>query len=191
MNPVNSEQPTEPPAADGPWIVTKAEFSRLMNVSKPMVSKWIAESRLGAGARGDGRIDVAIACRSLGRPIPTRGVAIAADLMSGARPMVMTPPPADPPDDGEPDELLQSRIASARMKVEREQLDLDERRGRLVDRAAVEAAVEGKARRLRDAIMAVPGDVADQCVGLDASRIEQIMATRLERAINEQLTEGS
>lgn len=168
--------------ASGPWIVSKADFARLMGVSKPMVSKWVAESRMGAGLRADGSIDVAAACRSLGRAVPERGQAPVAALALAA------PVPAAnmADDDGASlDPLLESRIAAARLRVRRDELDLAEREGRLVDAATVRSTVESLSRQLRERVMAVPGDIADRCVGMSAARIELLLSESLESALNQ------
>lgn len=162
-----------PPADDAPWFVRKSDFARLMGVSKPMVSKWVNESRLGAGLRADGMIDVIAACRSLGRPVPDRGAA-------GDTPTLQLSDVV--PAGGDP--LLAARTASARLKVVKEELDLAERQGRLVDAAAVKSTVEALSRELRERVMAVPADIADRCVGMPAGRIEFLIAESLEAALN-------
>lgn len=89
------------------------------------------------------------------------------------------------PDDGddEPDALLQVRLSTQRVALRRQELDLAEREGRLVDAAAVAAETERLARELRGQVMLVPGDIADQCVGLQAGQIELIIAQALEGAL--------
>ena len=173
----------EPSAADvpsGPWIVSKAEFARLMGVSKPMVSKWVNGGSLGPALRQDERIDVRLACTNLGRPMPSGAPVITSADLASARPMG-----GARPDDGddEPDALLQVRLSTQRVALRRQELDLAEREGRLVDAAAVAAETERLARELRGQVMLVPGDIADQCVGLQAGQIELIIAQALEGAL--------
>lgn len=174
--------------AGAPWVVSKAEFARLMGVAKSMVSKWLGNGSLGPGARQDGRIDVRLACSNLGRPMPAAAPMVpradfAAAWAMGAPQTADADDADDDPEALDPDALLQVRLSTQRLALRRQELDLAEREGRLVDAAAAAAETERLARELRGQIMLVPGDVADLCVGQRAGDIELIIARALESAL--------
>jgi len=180
-----------------PWIVTKTEFARLLGVSQPMVSKLVSNGKLGPGLLSDGRIDVGLACRNAGYPDPRRvraevdvnpGVA-GTDVAGEASRESPRPWRADDGVDSDQgdaasDEMQAARLLRLQHQARQAELDTAEREGRLVDRAAVEQAVETKARQFRDAMLAVPARIADECARLmHSSDIEFKMTQAIEDAL--------
>jgi len=190
-----------------PWIVRKADFASLMGWSRPYVSKLIKEDRLGLGLRSDQRIDVEAACRAMGLPLPQRSVhpqatMLADDSSSSAGIGAPAQPPAmqdgEPGDalspvgaDGASDELLAYRIRIQSAAAQRAEMALEEARGTLVDRAAVDAEVEALARKFRDRMLKVPEGIASALVDLtDEAAIEALLVEAIETALSAVSAEG-
>lgn len=181
-------------------VVTKSEFARLRGCSPAYVSKLIRTQRLASPAlRPDGKIDLALAASMLGGAAPQmqavpRAPADAAWVIvtrngtlsvprapTGAAPDAATSASASGGADTDyADARARRETANARLA----ELTLAETERRLIDRDAAERDYEDRARRFRDRILAVPAEVAADCVGLDDARvIEARMEAGIETAL--------
>jgi hypothetical protein len=106
-----------------------------------------------------------------------------------APPPVAPPPVAPPPVAPAPDPLPRAtstfhdaRTANEVLKAQERRLRLDERKGKLVDKARALLLVHRLAQEERDAILAWPARVAAEMaaeLGVDAHRLQTMMDTRL------------
>jgi hypothetical protein len=180
---------TDSTAADDPDVISKSEFARRRNVKPPRVTQWIAAKQIfGDAIVGEGRnarIRDSIACQQLNRTLdmsqrlgnglstrlttspslpfssPTLSAGIS-EVGSGDTP---TSPPGSPIPTTQ-DMIAHERLIQVRRQNERERIDDEITRGRLVDgtkarqefsRATLEliAAIENK---LRDAASAISAE---------------------------------
>lgn len=92
---------------------------------------------------------------------------------------------ATPADAGDSADLAAERARKMRADADRAELDLARTRGELLDKARAERAYEDAARRLRDAVMQVPRDIAADLSRLgDELAIEAHLTQRLSAAFS-------
>jgi hypothetical protein len=78
-----------------------------------------------------------------------------------------------------------ARAERERIRVEREQLELDQLRGQLIDLEEAKRLAFTAFRALRDAVLNVPARIKDQvAVESDAFRVEQLIETELAAALD-------
>ena len=150
------------PEADGAWDVAKVR-ARLAESSDP--------------ARKTAALVVPSPQRQ-GAPAPA-----APQPATSLRP-AMAPPPAapDPLPRAAGSTFHDARTANEVLKAQERRLRLDERRGRLVDKARALLLVHRLAKEERDAILAWPARVAAEMaaeLGVDAHRLQTMMDQRL------------
>lgn len=159
-------------------FVTQAELARLLGVSHTAVCKAVARGRIQA--RDDGLIDAERALRDWER--------------NATRPRVKTKrSDASSETDDEENNRATVTIAdlqrkSLALKTQRQQLDLQVRRGELVERAAVERVLFEFARKLRDAWMNWPSRVAAPIAAhlkADPHQVETILTAEVRRHIED------
>jgi hypothetical protein len=140
------------PEADGAWDVEKVR-ARLADSSDP-----------------------ARKTAMLAQPAPAPPRAVAPP------PVVATPPAADPLPRAAQNTFHDARTANEVLKAQERRLRLDERKGKLVDKARALLLVHRLAKEERDAILAWPARVAAEMaaeLGVDAHRLQTMMDTRL------------
>jgi phage terminase Nu1 subunit (DNA packaging protein) len=82
-------------------------------------------------------------------------------------------------------DLLAARARRAVAAAEREELELAELQGRLVDRMTVDRETEAMARHLRNAVLEVPAQVSETCARMsDRLAIEDTIQVALEGALD-------
>jgi phage terminase Nu1 subunit (DNA packaging protein) len=156
---------------DGTEGVTFEAFARIIGKSRPYVSKLVKDGRITAPAlTPDRKIipDLAKQHMAEGADPARRGAAVPA---------------------GEADSTYASqRARMVAAQAERAELDLQERRGELIQRTLVADVIGGALRKLRDDLVAVPRDIV-----LDpgqAAQCEEAITAALERASVEILNHG-
>lgn len=88
------------------------------------------------------------------------------------------------PIDGHSAAYREHRADRERLRKEREQLELDQLRGRLIGLDDAKRLAFTAFRSLRDAVLNVPARVKDQCAAeADALRIEQLLDAELTQAL--------
>jgi hypothetical protein len=157
---------------DAPSAVTFAAFAVTIGKSRPYVSKLVAQGRIRPPAlTPDRKIIPDLAQAQIAEMAdPARGKGGAASVEIGGS-------------------YASNKARLAAAQAERAEIELQERRGELVERAAVADTLAPLLRKLRDDILTVPRDVladidqADQC--------EAALAAVLDRTATEILTHGA
>lgn len=107
---------------------------------------------------------------------------------SAPPPVVATPQSADPLPRAAQSTFHDARTANEVLKAQERRLRLDERKGKLVDKARALLLVHRLAKEERDAILAWPARVAAEMaaeLGVDAHRLQTMMDTRLRQHLAE------
>jgi hypothetical protein len=169
--------------------VSQTALARMLGVSRSAVQKAIARDRIKV--RPDGLIDADEALRDWHRNAGQQRRAPS----TGRSPPPAAPPPAptDPPENDAPPArsgptIVDLQRASLALKTQRQKLDLEARRGDLVERAKVERAVFDFARRMRDAWANWPPRIAAQLaarLGADPHAVEAALAAEVRRHLDE------
>lgn len=97
-------------------------------------------------------------------------------------------PPADDPGDDDDDPhtaaYRQARAERERIRVDREQIELDQLKGKYIEVAEASRMVFTAFRALRDAVLNVPARIKDQAAAeTDAFRVEQLLDNELGAAL--------
>jgi transcriptional regulator with XRE-family HTH domain len=163
------------------------DLARALGISPAMVSK--------LAARGMPTHDLAKAKRWRKRHLSPAHMA-ARELAAAAAPSTQlqsgdSPPPPDPPDHDDAlddDEhavaYREHRAVRERIRAEREQLELDERRGLLVDVAEVARLRFTEFRALRDALQNIGARVKDACaVEADPLKVQQLIEAEVDTTL--------
>jgi hypothetical protein len=88
--------------------------------------------------------------------------------------------PEDTPEPGDTSEYRQARAAREKTRAEREELELSELRGRLLDVEEASRLAFTAFRALRDALQNVPARLKDQLAAeTDAFRVEQLLEVEI------------
>jgi hypothetical protein len=155
------------PPDDAP--LSFADYARRRGCSRPLISKKVADGTIhGPALTADRRIIPSIADAQL---------AAARDPSQSA----LTLPAA-----GE-DAVNYARERARREAAlaERAEIELRQRKGELLDRAATLRAVEDAVRAMRDRILTIPHDIAGELARLsDEREIEQHLRARLNAVLN-------
>ncbi|WP_337875670.1 elements of external origin [Elioraea sp.] len=176
-------------AAQPGRVASQRELARRLGVSHTALQKAQRSGRIAP--EPDGAWDVAkVRARLAESSDPTRKTAaMAAPPPAPVAPMA--PRPASPPLlQPAPDPLPRAaqstfhdaRTANEVLKAQERRLRLDERRGKLVDKARALLLVHRLAKEERDAILAWPARVAAEMaaeLGVDAHRLQTLMDQRL------------
>ena len=165
-------------------VASQRELARRLGVSHTALQKAQRAGRIAPEA--DGAWDVAKTRAQLADSSdPTRKTAT---LLQATPPAVARQPVAPPI--AAPDPLPRAagstfhdaRTANEVLKAQERRLRLDERRGKLVDKARALLLVHRLAKEERDAILAWPARVAAEMaaeLGVDAHRLQTMMDARL------------
>ena len=170
-------------------VVSQAALARMLGVSETAVRKAIAKGRIRK--RDDGLIDPDEALRDWHRnAVQPRRAPIAERSAPAAKPAHAPPEPQedDAPAPRTGPTIVDLQRASLALKTQRQKLDLEGRRGELVERAKVERAVFDFARRMRDAWAGWPPRIAAQLaarLGADPHAVEAVLAAEVRRHLQE------
>jgi hypothetical protein len=167
-------------------VASQRELARRLGVSHTALQKAQRAGRIAPEA--DGAWDVAkVRARLAESSDPVRKTAtLAPPPPAASRPA--TPPPVapSPAADALPraaqNTFHDARTANEVLKAQERRLRLDERRGKLVDKARALMLVHRLAKEERDAILAWPARVAAEIaaeLGVDAHRLQTMMDQRL------------
>jgi hypothetical protein len=170
-------------------VASQRELARRLGVSHTALQKAQRAGRIAPEA--DGAWDVEkVRARLAESSDPTRKTASLAQPVApvavpiASRPAVTVPPIAAP--DALPratgSTFHDARTANEVLKAQERRLRLDERKGKLVDKARALLLVHRLAKEERDAILAWPARVAAEMaaeLGVDAHRLQTMMDTRL------------
>ncbi|WP_449221164.1 hypothetical protein [Tistrella mobilis] len=171
----------------GSRLITQAAYALRVGRSKQYVNKLVKAGRLPLH---DGLIDPEEADDLLNLTAdPARGPGgLGGDegVAAGPRPRAVAPAASGPM----PGSYAEARAQHERTRAERARLDLAERLGRVVDRGAVETALQDAAQRLVQALALRVSEVAPQLATLTdpndiAARLDAADRSIMERFANE------
>ncbi len=169
-------------------VASQREVARRLGVSHTALQKAQRAGRIAPEA--DGAWDVEkVRARLADSSDPVRKTAALVQpappvaARAAAPPPVAAPPPApDPLPRAAQNTFHDARTANEVLKAQERRLRLDERKGKLVDKARALLLVHRLAKEERDAILAWPARVAAEMaaeLGVDAHRLQTMMDTRL------------
>ena len=173
-------------AAQPGRVASQREVARRLGVSHTALQKAQRAGRIAPEA--DGAWDVEkVRARLAESSDPTRKTAafvapVAPPSAPMPRPATPAAPTADPLPRAAGSTFHDARTANEVLKAQERRLRLDERKGKLVDKARALLLVHRLAKEERDAILAWPARVAAEMaaeLGVDAYRLQTMMDTRL------------
>jgi hypothetical protein len=168
-------------------VASQREVARRLGISHTALQKAQRAGRIAPEADGGWDIEK-VRARLADSSDPVRKTAALAPAPPAAsRPA--TPPPvaamapaADPLPRAAQNTFHDARTANEVLKAQERRLRLDERKGKLVDKARALLLVHRLAKEERDAILAWPARVAAEMaaeLGVDAHRLQTMMDSRL------------
>jgi hypothetical protein len=170
-------------------VASQREVARRLGVSHTALQKAQRAGRIAPEA--DGAWDVEkVRARLADSSDPVRKTAtlvqpaVAAPRPASPSPVAAMPPAADPLPRAAQNTFHDARTANEVLKAQERRLRLDERKGKLVDKARALLLVHRLAKEERDAILAWPARVAAEMaaeLGVDAHRLQTMMDTRLRQ----------
>ena len=176
-------------------VASQREVARRLGISHTALQKAQRARRIAPEADGSWDIDT-VRARLADSSDPTRKTATlgspAAPAMPPA-PRSSAPPPSpaaisapapDPLPRATQNTFHDARTANEVLKAQERRLRLDERKGKLVDKARALLLVHRLAKEERDAILAWPARVAAEMaaeLGVDVHRLQTMMDTRLRQ----------
>jgi hypothetical protein len=169
-------------------VASQREVARRLGVSHTALQKAQRAGRIAPEADGAWDIEK-VRARLADSSDPVRKTAALAPT-SPAAPRVAAPPPAvatlpqaaDPLPRAAQNTFHDARTANEVLKAQERRLRLDERKGKLVEKARALLLVHRLAKEERDAILAWPARVSAEMaaeLGVDAHRLQTMMDTRL------------
>jgi hypothetical protein len=174
-------------------VASQREVARRLGISHTALQKAQRAGRIAPEA--DGAWDVEkVRARLADSSDPVRKTAtlvqpaVAAPRPASPPPVAAMPPAADPLPRAAQNTFHDARTANEVLKAQERRLRLDERKGKLVDKARALLLVHRLAKEERDAILAWPARVAAEMaaeLGLDAHRLQTMMDTRLRQHLAE------
>lgn len=168
-------------------VASQREVARRLGVSHTALQKAQRAGRIAPEADGAWDVDK-VRARLADSSDPVRKTAtLAQPVAQAARPsapppVAAVPPAADPLPRAAQNTFHDARTANEVLKAQERRLRLDERKGKLVDKARALLLVHRLAKEERDAILAWPARVAAEMaaeLGVDAHRLQTMMDTRL------------
>jgi len=168
-------------------VASQREVARRLGVSHTALQKAQRAGRIAPEADGAWDIEK-VRARLADSNDPVRKTATLAPAPPTAPrpavppPVAPMPPPADPLPRAAHNTFHDARTANEVLKAQERRLRLDERRGKLVDKARALMLVHRLAKEERDAILAWPARVAAEMaaeLGVDAHRLQTMMDQRL------------
>ncbi len=174
-------------------VASQREVARRLGISHTALQKAQRAGRIAPEA--DGAWDVEkVRARLADSSDPVRKTAtlvqpaVAAPRPASPPPVAAIPPAADPLPRAAQNTFHDARTANEVLKAQERRLRLDERKGKLVDKARALLLVHRLAKEERDAILAWPARVAAEMaaeLGLDVHRLQTMMDTRLRQHLAE------
>ena len=168
-------------------VASQREVARRLGVSHTALQKAQRAGRIAPEA--DGAWDVEkVRARLADSSDPIRKTATlvpappATPRPAAPPPVAASPAPTDPLPRAAQNTFHDARTANEVLKAQERRLRLDERKGKLVDKARALLLVHRLAKEERDAILAWPARVAAEMaaeIGVDAHRLQTMMDTRL------------
>ncbi|WP_372625118.1 elements of external origin [Falsiroseomonas sp.] len=169
-------------AAQPGRVASQREVARRLGVSHTALQKAHRAGRIAPEADGGWDLEK-VRARLADSSDPTRKTAA---FVAPVPPRPVSPPIAAPAPDPLPraagSTFHDARTANEVLKAQERRLRLDERKGKLVDKARALLLVHRLAKEERDAILAWPARVAAEMaaeLGVDAHRLQTMMDTRL------------
>ena len=168
-------------------VASQREVARRLGVSHTALQKAQRAGRIAPEADGAWDIEK-VRARLANSSDPIRKTATLvpappATPRPAAPPPVAAPPaPTDPLPRAAQNTFHDARTANEVLKAQERRLRLDERKGKLVDKARALLLVHRLAKEERDAILAWPARVAAEMaaeLGVDTHRLQTMMDTRL------------
>jgi len=164
--------------------VNSAEFAESQGFSRPYVTKLVQQGVIVRDANGEIDKDAAVAALAArrdpakalrrGRPAHKREITAIGGPTSDALSTLM----------------LKSRIKTEVERGKLAELDRKQREGELVERSEVEEAAFASARRVRDALMNIPGRVASlYAAETDPQKIHQNLEDEIRNVLLELIDE--
>jgi hypothetical protein len=170
-------------------VASQREVARRLGVSHTALQKAQRAGRIAPEA--DGAWDVEkVRARLADSSDPVRKTAtlvqpaVAAPRPASPSPVAAMPPAADPLPRAAQNTFHDARTANEVLKAQERRLRLDERKGKLVDKARALLLVHRLAKEERDAILAWPARVAAEMaaeIGVDAHLLQTMMDKRLRQ----------
>lgn len=174
-------------------VASQREVARRLGISHTALQKAQRAGRIAPEA--DGAWDVEkVRARLADSSDPVRKTAtlvqpaVAAPRPASPPPVAAIPPAADPLPRAAQNTFHDARTANEVLKAQERRLRLDERKGKLVDKARALLLVHRLAKEERDAILAWPARVAAEMaaeLGVDAHRLQTMMDARLRQHLAE------
>jgi len=168
-------------------VASQREVARRLGVSHTALQKAQRAGRIAPEADGAWDIEK-VRARLVDSSDPVRKTATLAPAsqvptrVATPPPVAAMPPAADPLPRATQNTFHDARTANEVLKAQERRLRLDERKGKLVDKARALLLVHRLAKEERDAILAWPARVAAEMaaeLGVDAHRLQTMMDTRL------------
>ena len=171
-------------------VASQREVARRLGISHTALQKAQRAGRIAPEADGSWDIEN-VRARLADSSDPARKTAtLAAPQPAPVPPMAPRPvsppaiaaPPPDPLPRAAGSTFHDARTANEVLKAQERRLRIDERKGKLVDKARALLLVHRLAKEERDAILAWPARVAAEMaaeLGVDAHRLQTMMDTRL------------
>ncbi|WP_255569481.1 elements of external origin [Roseomonas alba] len=171
-------------------VASQREVARRLGISHTALQKAQRAGRIAPEA--DGAWDVQkVRARLADSSDPVRKTAtLVQQKPAPSRPAAPRPPVAPMPQAADPlpraaqNTFHDARTANEVLKAQERRLRLDERKGKLVDKARALLLVHRLAKEERDAILAWPARVAAEMaaeLGVDVHRLQTMMDTRLRQ----------
>ena len=170
-------------------VASQREVARRLGISHTALQKAQRAGRIAPEA--DGAWDVEkVRARLADSSDPVRKTAtlvqpaVAAPRPASPPPVAAIPPAADPLPRAAQNTFHDARTANEVLKAQERRLRLDERKGKLVDKARALLLVHRLAKEERDAILAWPARVAAEMaaeLGVDVHHLQTMMDTRLRQ----------
>ena len=170
-------------------VASQREVARRLGISHTALQKAQRAGRIAPEA--DGAWDVEkVRARLADSSDPVRKTATLAPVPPSAprppapAPIAAMPPAADPLPRAAQNTFHDARTANEVLKAQERRLRLDERKGKLVDKARALLLVHRLAKEERDAILAWPARVAAEMaaeLGVDVHQLQTMMDTRLRQ----------
>ncbi|WP_255569570.1 elements of external origin [Roseomonas alba] len=174
-------------------VASQREVARRLGISHTALQKAQRAGRIAPEADGSWDIDK-VRARLADSSDPVRktatlGSPAALPMPAASRPalpapIAASPPASDPLPRAAPNTFHDARTANEVLKAQERRLRLDERKGKLVDKARALLLVHRLAKEERDAILAWPARVAAEMaaeLGVDVHRLQTMMDTRLRQ----------
>jgi hypothetical protein len=160
--------------------ITKSEAARRLRVTNSAITSYL---KRGMPVNRDGLLDWAHVKRWHSNNI------IRAQKLRGRRPIAKDRHASN--GTGDLASLANTRIERERVRLKREQLELDEATGKLVDREDVSARYNARVIQVRNSLRRVPAILAQSiAIETDPARCQKLVAAAIDAALEEMADEA-